>query len=118
VVGGAWWGRALVRERRVGEGLVRCGILRGSSGGRGVIGAGVEGSGRGRWRNSWRGDGDLMTQPLELELLDGVKEGGGKMGEHMASEVMRELLVVRDRRKVMQDSGARRRPLAAFVAQG
>jgi hypothetical protein len=78
----------------------------------------VEGSGQGRRRNDWRGDGDLMTRALELELLDAVKEGGGKMGAHMASEVVRELLVVWDRRKAMQDSGVRRRPLAASVAQG
>jgi hypothetical protein len=31
-----------------------------------------------------------------------VKEGGGKTGEHMAGEVMRELLVVRDRWNAMQ----------------
>jgi hypothetical protein len=87
-------------------------------GGGGIIGAGVEGSGRGRRRNGWRGDGDLMTRALELELLDGEKEGGGKTGEHMASEVVRELLVVWDRRKAMQDSGVRRQPLAASIAQG
>jgi hypothetical protein len=46
-----------------------------------------------------------MPRPLDLELLHGVKEGGGKMGAHMAGEVMHELLVVRDRQKAMLDSG-------------
>jgi hypothetical protein len=79
-----------------------------------------EGSTRGRRRNSWRCDGDLVPQPLELELFHGVKEGGGKTGEHMAGEVMREVLVVRDRWKAMQDGGAQQRPLAvaASVAHG
>jgi hypothetical protein len=58
------------------------------------IGIGVVGSGRGRRRNGWQGDGDLIPRRLELKLPHGVKEGGGKMGEHMASEVMRELLMV------------------------
>jgi hypothetical protein len=77
------------------------------------IGAGVEGSDR-------RGDGNLMPRPLELELFHGVKEGGGKAGEHMVGKVMRELLVVRDRWKAMQDGGAQRWPLAvaALVARG
>jgi hypothetical protein len=30
-----------------------------------------------------------MPRPLELELFHGVMEGGGKIGEHMAGEVMR-----------------------------
>jgi hypothetical protein len=82
--------------------------------------AGVEGSDRGRQRNGRQGDGDLMPRPLELKLLHVVKEGGGKTGEHMAGEVVRELLVVQDRRKAMQDAGVRRRPLAvaALDARG
>jgi hypothetical protein len=40
VVWGAWWGRAPVRERRADEGLVRCGILSGSSGEGGYRGRG------------------------------------------------------------------------------
>jgi hypothetical protein len=60
------------------------------------IRAEVEGSGRGRRRNGRQGDGDLMPRPLDLELLHGVKEGGGKMGAHMAGEVMHELPEVRD----------------------
>jgi hypothetical protein len=61
-----------------------------------------------------------MPWPLELELFHGVKEGGGKTGKHMAGEVMRELLVVQDRWKAMQDGGAQRWPLAvaASVACG
>jgi hypothetical protein len=47
-----------------------------------------------------------MARPLELELLHILKEGGGKMGEHMVGEVVRELLVFRDRRKAVQDDGA------------
>jgi hypothetical protein len=46
-----------------------------------------------------------MPRPLELELFHRVKEGGGKTGEYMAGEVMRELLVVRDRWEAMQDDG-------------
>jgi hypothetical protein len=81
---------------------------------------GVEGSGQRRQRNGRQGDGNLMTMALEIELLHGVKEGGGKTGKHMAGEVVSELLVVRDWRKVMQDGGVRRRPLvvAASVARG
>jgi hypothetical protein len=79
-----------------------------------------EGSGRGRRRNGRRGDGNLMPRPLELELFHGVKEGGGKTGEHMADEVMHELLVVQDRWKAMQNGGAQWRPLAvaASVVRG
>jgi hypothetical protein len=58
----------------------------------------VEGSGRGRQRNGQRGDGDLMARQLELELLHGVKEGGGKTCENMAGEVVHELLMVQDQR--------------------
>jgi hypothetical protein len=49
-----------------------------------------------------------------------VKEGGGKTGEHMAGEVMHELLMVRGRWKAMQDGGTQQRPLAvaASVARG
>jgi hypothetical protein len=74
----------------------------------------------GRRRNGRGGDGDLMPRPLELELFHGVMEGGGNMGEHMAGEVMRKLLMVRDRWKVMQDGGVHQRPLvvAASVARG
>jgi hypothetical protein len=68
-----------------------------------------EGSTRGRRRNGWRCDGDLMPQPLELELFHGVKEGTQKTSEHMAGEVMREVLVVRDRgrrcRMAVRNSG-------------
>jgi hypothetical protein len=61
-----------------------------------------------------------MSRALELDLFHGVKEGGGKMSEHMASKVMHELHVVRDSWKVTQDGGAQRRPLAvaASVARG
>jgi hypothetical protein len=110
------WG--LWTQERAKEGGGECGDGRGCSSpfyrGR------EDGSGQGRRRNSRRGDGDLMPRPLELKLFHGVKEGGGKMGEHMAGEVMRELLVVRDRWKAMQDGGAQWRPLvvAASVARG
>jgi hypothetical protein len=50
VLGGGtlWCGRG---GEETGEGLVRCGILWGSSGGGAFIGAVVEGCGRGRRRN-------------------------------------------------------------------
>jgi hypothetical protein len=61
-----------------------------------------------------------MLRALELDLFHGVMEGGGNTGEHMAGEIMRELLVVRDWWKAMQDGGAQRQPLAvaASVARG
>jgi hypothetical protein len=95
---------------------VRCQILHGSSGGGPCIRAGVQGRSQGRWRNSRGGDGNLMAWPLELELLHGVKEEGRKMGEHMAGEVMRKLLVVRDRWKAVQNGGERRWPLVAAAS--
>jgi hypothetical protein len=44
-----------------------------------------------------------------------VKERGGKTSEHMAGEVVHELLMVWDWWKVVLDDDARRRPLAVAV---